>query len=85
MLNRTVTDADWGDPGPFQPIEPAPTDPGALVDTEQGLAGVGAGDRAGGCNVAGCDGSVDFSGYERQQGEASGYGRGLATRGGIRP
>ena len=85
MLNRAVTDADWGDPGPFQPLEPAPTDPGTLVDTEQGLAGLGVGARAGGCNLAGCDGSIDFSGFERQRSEIAGYGQGLTTRGVIRP
>src|SRR5439155_78307 len=85
MLNRAVTDADWGDPGPFQPLEPASTDPGTLVDTEQGLAGLGVGARAGGCNLAGCDGRVDFSGFERQRSEIGGYVQGLTTRGVIRP
>lgn len=79
MLNRAVTDADWGDPGPFQPLEPAPYDPGTTVDPEQGLAGIGLGDRAGGCNVAGCDGRVDFSGFQTQQHEFVGYGQGVAT------
>jgi CubicO group peptidase (beta-lactamase class C family) len=72
MLNRAVTDADWGDPGPFQPLEPA-ADPAALVNPEQIVAGVGVGARAGGCNPAGCDGKVDISGYQEMGGEATTY------------
>jgi CubicO group peptidase (beta-lactamase class C family) len=73
MLNRAVTDADWGDPGPFQALDPAPMDPDSYVNLEQVLAGAGIGPRAGGCNPVGCDGQVDLSGYERQWNESVRY------------
>ena len=73
MLNRAVTDADWGDPGPFQPLNPGRIDRQSYVNLEQVLAGLGFGRRAGGCNVAGCDGKLDFSGYEREGPEAAAY------------
>ena len=76
MLNRAVTDADWGDPGPFQPLDPAPIDPDSYVNAEQVLAGPGVGARAGGCNLAGCDGKADFSGYDQQRVEATRYVQG---------
>ena len=79
MLNRAVTDADWGDPGPFQPLDPAPMNPDSYVNLEQVLAGPGVGARAGGCNLAGCDGQVDLSGYERQRDEAARYFEHVAT------
>jgi hypothetical protein len=85
LLNQAVTDADWGDPGPFQPLDPAPSDPDAVFNADQALAGVGVGPRAGGCNVAGCDGKIDFSGYERQRDEMARYFQGLARRGAFRP
>ena len=73
MLNRAVTDADWRDPGPFQPLDPAPLDPDSYLNLEQVLAGAGIGARAGGCNPVGCDGQADFSGYERQRDESTRY------------
>ncbi|MCA1844996.1 MAG: serine hydrolase [Actinobacteria bacterium] len=73
LLNRAVTDTHWNDPGPYQPIDLGPVDPGAAFDAEGTLAGPGVGPRAGGCNVAGCDGKTDFSGYERQRDEAARY------------
>jgi len=84
MLNRAVTDADWGDPGPFQPIEPGTIAVDEYVNLEQTLAGPGLGPRAGGCNLAGCDGKTDFSGYEQQRDDAARYLAGLAARGVIR-
>ncbi|MGH9000687.1 MAG: hypothetical protein ACRDY7_15010 [Acidimicrobiia bacterium] len=55
------------------------------VYPDQVAAGVGVGPRAGGCNLAGCDGEVDFSGYEQQRNEAARYFQGLARRGIVRP
>jgi len=43
------------------------------VNLEQVLAGMGVGPRAGGCNLVGCDGKVDCTGYERQRDEAPQY------------
>ena len=81
MLNRAVTDADWGDPGPFQPLKPGRIARHSYVNLEQVLAGLGFGPRAGGCNLAGCDGKVDFSGYERQGPEGTAYLQRSATQG----
>ncbi|MCA1844928.1 MAG: beta-lactamase family protein [Actinobacteria bacterium] len=73
MLDRTVTDAHWPDPGPYQPLDPAPVDAYAIVHPGQTLDVLGVGPRAGGCNPAGCDGKVDVSGYQQMGGEAIPY------------
>lgn len=72
-LGHVVTDAHWADPGPFRPLPPAPVDPSGALDVEGALAGPGVGPRSGGCNVAGCDGRVDLSGYGRERDEAGRY------------
>jgi CubicO group peptidase (beta-lactamase class C family) len=84
LLDRAVTDTHWADPGPYRPLELAPPDARAQVDPEGTLAGVGVGERAGGCNLIGCDGKADFSGYQQMQDEAAGYFKGVAARGAIR-
>jgi CubicO group peptidase (beta-lactamase class C family) len=83
LLDRTVTDAHWPDPGPYQPLDPAPVDAYAIVHPEQTLAALGVGPRAGGCNPAGCDGKVDVSGYEQMGGEATPYAAHVATHGAL--
>ncbi|MGH9011985.1 MAG: serine hydrolase domain-containing protein, partial [Acidimicrobiia bacterium] len=85
MLNRTVTDAHWPDPGPYQPLDSGPVDPYSIVHPEQTMAALGVGPRAGGCNPAGCDGKVDVSGHEQQGGEAIRYTARVATHGAVRP
>ncbi|MCA1841635.1 MAG: beta-lactamase family protein [Actinobacteria bacterium] len=73
MLDRTITDAHWPDPGRYQPLDPSPVEPYAIVHPGQTLEVVGVGPRAGGCNPAGCDGKVDVSGYQQMGGEATPY------------
>jgi hypothetical protein len=73
LLNRALTDVHWADPGPYRPLPASQVDAGALIDLDQTLAGPGLGPRAGGCNVAGCDGKSDFSGYEAQRDEVVRY------------
>jgi CubicO group peptidase (beta-lactamase class C family) len=85
-LNRAVTDVHWGDPGPYvSPPGRAPVDTEKALYPEQDLAGLGVGQRAGGCNIVGCDGSIDFSGYDKQRTETARYVQELATRGAVRP
>jgi CubicO group peptidase (beta-lactamase class C family) len=85
MLDRTVTDAHWPDPGPYQPLDLAPVEPYAIVHPEQTLAALGMGPRAGGCNPAGCDGEVDVSGYQQMGAEAAPYAAQVANTPSLGP
>jgi hypothetical protein len=84
-LDTAMTYAHWHDPGPYQPVDPTPVSPYGVVDPQQALAAAGVGPQAGGCNLVGCDGKVDVSGYERQRDEAARYFQGLVRRGAVRP
>ncbi|MGQ0466314.1 MAG: serine hydrolase domain-containing protein [Sporichthyaceae bacterium] len=67
LLDKVVTDASWQDPGPYQQLDLQPFEPSYVVEPEGTVAGLGVGERAGGCNVVACDGKPDFTGYEQMQ------------------